>query len=158
MAGGTRPDEISPADAEGWLRDAAPLVAHLALRPYIDAYRVVAEQLILDDDEAEPDEKRLLDECLSLGRQWAMQRRIASDESVSAEMFRTALKMARHRGLLDPAVDVPQRKAGRRELAVALDRALHAIQEIATLAATSTPGPLTPPTVGLHDSASAGGR
>lgn len=107
MAGGTRPDEISPADAEGWLRDAAPLVAHLALRPYIDAYRVVAEQLILDDDEAEPDEKRLLDECLSLGRQWAMQRRIASDESVSAEMFRTALKMARHRGLLDPAVDVP---------------------------------------------------
>lgn len=158
MAGGTRPDEISPADAERWLRDAAPLVAHLALRPYIDAYRVVAEQLIHDEDEAEPDEKRFLDDCLGLGRQWAMQRRIASDESVSAEMFRTALKMARHRGLLDPALDVPQRKARRRELAVALDRVLHGVQEIASLAATSAPVPLTPPAVDFHDIASTGGR
>jgi glycerol-3-phosphate O-acyltransferase len=158
MAGGTRPDEISPADGEKWLRDAAPLVAHLVLRPYIDAYRVVAEQLIVDDDVAEPDEKRFLDECLGLGRQWAMQHRIASDESVSAEMFRTALKLARHRGLLDPELNATQRNARRSALAVALDRVTHAVQEIAALAVTSTPVPLTPPPVVEHHSASAGGR
>jgi glycerol-3-phosphate O-acyltransferase len=93
--------EISPVDAQEWLSRASPLIAHLVLRPFIDAYRVVAEQLVALDAEAEFDEERFIDQCLRLGTQWALQRRVASEESVSGEMFRTALKMARHRGLVD---------------------------------------------------------
>ncbi|WP_250282354.1 MULTISPECIES: lysophospholipid acyltransferase [unclassified Frankia] len=144
MAGGARPAEISPADAERWLRDAAPLVAHLVLRPFIDAYRIVAEQLVLDDDAAELDEERFLADCLDLGRQWAMQRRVASEESVSAEMFRTALKMARHRGLLEPGASPHELVTRRRALAVQLDRVLHDVQEIAVLGATSAVVPPEP--------------
>lgn len=140
LAGGRRPDTISPAAAEGWLRNASPLVAHLILRPYLDAYRIVAEQLVLTED-AELAEDRFLADCLGLGRQWAMQRRVASDESVSSETFRAALTMARHRGLLDPTLPEPQRRARRRELAVELDRVLHAVGEIAAFQAES-PEPL----------------
>src|SRR6202030_1773289 len=46
------------------------------------------------------DEQQLLKRCLRLGRQWSLQHRI-TEESVSGEMFSTALKMARHRGLVD---------------------------------------------------------
>ncbi len=36
--------EVSPHDAERWLQRARPHVAHLVLRPFLDAYSVVAEQ------------------------------------------------------------------------------------------------------------------
>ena len=158
LAGGPRPAEISPAEAEKWLREAAPLVAHLVLRPYLDAYRVVAEQLVLVDDTPELDEDQFLEDCLGLAKQWAMQRRIASDESVSAEMYRTALKMAHHRGLLDPELDTPQRQARRREFAAALDRALYSVEQIAALAETGAPTRSRPFAVTGPDDAPTGGR
>ena len=88
--------------AEAWLRAARPLVAHLVLRPFLDAYSVVADRLAAwDDSEFESfEEKRFLDECLRVARQWALQRRVASEESVSLELFKPALLLARHRGLV----------------------------------------------------------
>ncbi|MDN5858874.1 MAG: 1-acyl-sn-glycerol-3-phosphate acyltransferase [Pseudonocardia sp.] len=148
MAGGVRPTEIAPDDARKWLREAVPLVAHLVLRPFLDAYRIVAEQLVLLADEPEPDNERLIADCLDLGRQWAMQRRVASEESVSAEMFNTAIKMARHRGLLDVDADTQKLESRRTALAVQLDRVLHAVQELALLApvsATAVPAPTAGP-------------
>jgi glycerol-3-phosphate O-acyltransferase len=45
-----------------------------------------------------------------------LQGRLASEESVSLELFKPALKLARHRGLLDPsAPDVHQRRADFRD-------------------------------------------
>jgi glycerol-3-phosphate O-acyltransferase len=76
--------------------------AHLVLRPFIDAYWVVATQLVEHGESRDLDEERFLGDCLQVGRQWALQRRIASMESVSAEMFRTAMRLARHRGLVEP--------------------------------------------------------
>ncbi|CRK56122.1 Glycerol-3-phosphate acyltransferase [Alloactinosynnema sp. L-07] len=93
--------EFDPADLRLRLERARPHVAHLVLRPYLDAYHVVADRLAAWDDEFE--EKRFLDECLRVGRQWALQRRVASDESVTLELFRTALRLARHRDLIDSA-------------------------------------------------------
>lgn len=75
------------------------LVSHLILRPFLDAYAVVATQLV-DLGETAFDEDRFLARCLSVGRQWTLQRTIG-EESVSGEMFRTALRLARHRGLVD---------------------------------------------------------
>jgi glycerol-3-phosphate O-acyltransferase len=99
--------EVSPDDAQRWLECLRPHVAHLVLRPFLDAYAVVAEQLAATDATEEVDEQQFLAGCLRVGRQWALQRRLASEESVSAEMFRTALQLAGHRGLIasgDPAL------------------------------------------------------
>jgi glycerol-3-phosphate O-acyltransferase len=88
-------------------------VAHLVLRPFVDAYRVVAEELVNLGPGRDVDEQQLLKRCLRLGRQWSLQHRI-TEESVSGEMFSTALKMARHRGLVDlegAGDDVADRRA-----------------------------------------------
>ena len=58
-------------------------------------------------------EAEFLDECLAVGRQWALQGRIASDESVTLELFKTALRLAAHRGLLDAGQPRPGQAARR---------------------------------------------
>jgi glycerol-3-phosphate O-acyltransferase len=92
---------FTPTDARTWLRRAEPLVAHLVLRPYLEAYLVVADRLAAWDDGGPFDEPRFLEECLWVGRQWALQRRLASEESVSLELFKPALALARHRDLVE---------------------------------------------------------
>ena len=99
-----------PEEALGWLRSARLRVAHLVLRPYLEAYWLVAHQLAALDEEGF-DEQRFLTDCLRVGRQWALQRRLASEESVTLELFRGALELARHRDLLvsdDP--NLPKRR------------------------------------------------
>jgi len=115
MARGLRPskDDVTPETARKWLEQARPLVAHLVLRPFIDAYRVVAEQLANADPREEFDDERFIGECLRVARQLALQRHLASDESVSGEMCRTALKLARHRDLVTSgAPGLAARRAG----------------------------------------------
>jgi len=92
-------DEVTQADAQRWLEGAGLHVAHLVLRPYLDAYLLVAERLALAPFDEAFDEDMFLDECLRVGRQWVLERRLASEESLSTEMFRSALKLARHRNL-----------------------------------------------------------
>jgi glycerol-3-phosphate O-acyltransferase len=112
------------------LAEAQPHVAQLVLRPFLDAYHVVADRLAAWDGDV--DEERLLEECLRVGRQWALQKRVASDESISLELFRTALRLAAHRGLLDgDSVEVPKlREQFAEEIAVATRR-IDAIAELA---------------------------
>ena len=105
-------------------------MAHLVLRPFLDAYLIVAEQLA-DNTDDELDEARFLDECLGVGRQWALQRRIASEESVSLELFKPALRLARHRGLDSPVPDVMER---RRAFADELRETIRLVGGIADLA------------------------
>jgi glycerol-3-phosphate O-acyltransferase len=120
---------VSPQQARAWLDNAIPLVSHLALRPFLDAYRVVAERLAARDPDEEIDERVLVAECIRVGEQWALQRTLASEESVSGEMFGTALKLARHRGLLEAgAADLDKR---RREFADELAELTQAVGRIA---------------------------
>jgi glycerol-3-phosphate O-acyltransferase len=124
--------EVSPDDAQRWLERARPHVAHLVLRPFLDAYSVVAEQLAAADATEELDEQQFLAGCLRVGRQWALQRRLASEESVSAEMFRTALQLARHRGLI--ASDDPSLGKRRKAFADELREVRRYVAEIADIA------------------------
>lgn len=141
---------MGPDDAERILRQSDLIVADLVLRPFIDAYRVLAGELEILDPRATVAEQELLKRCLRLGRQWSLQHRI-TEESVSGEMFSTAVKMARHRGLLDteaPAEEVAQR---RRALVTELDGLQASIEELGRIrrgisAQTSgvrPPGPAT---------------
>ncbi|BCB82876.1 lysophospholipid acyltransferase [Phytohabitans suffuscus] len=113
--GGDGLHEFTPADARRWLENGRPLLAPLVLRPFLDAYHLVADRLAAWEDD-EVDEPRFLDECLRVGRQWALQGRLASEESVSLELFKPALQLARHRGLLDPtAPQLRQHRAAFRD-------------------------------------------
>jgi glycerol-3-phosphate O-acyltransferase len=71
-----------------------------------------------------------------VGRQWALQRRLASEESVSAEMFRTALSLARYRGLVES--DDPALGKRRRAFADELREARRYVAEIAGIANRQT--------------------
>ncbi|MBW2315729.1 MAG: glycerol-3-phosphate 1-O-acyltransferase, partial [Deltaproteobacteria bacterium] len=118
----------------------SPFSAHRAIRPFVEAYRVVSDRLETVDPKAEFDEARFLDECLSLGRQYRLQRRMRSEESVSKVLFQTALKLARNRGLLDPAT--PELPTRRREFAREVRRVARHTQGIDALAQSRRAGVL----------------
>lgn len=134
---------LDPAEAERCLRGSDLLVAQLVLRPFIDAYRVVAEELTVASADRVVDERRLLKQCLRLGRQWALQHRV-TEESVSGEMFATAVKLARHRGLLEPGVPPAEMVDRRRRFVTEVDAVQRSIDDLVAMRAA----------VGLADSAS----
>jgi glycerol-3-phosphate O-acyltransferase len=84
-------------------REPAPIaLAPLVLRPFLEAYLVVADCLRDMNPGHRLHERAFLDECLGVGRQWLLQRRLTNAESVSLELYRTGLQLARHRGLDGP--------------------------------------------------------
>ncbi|WP_084531196.1 glycerol-3-phosphate 1-O-acyltransferase [Nocardia miyunensis] len=92
------------------LSDSGFIMAHRVLRSFFDAQLVVAERLAAQDP-APLDRKQFIDECLAVGHQMLLQQRLHSPESVSSELFASALKLADNHGLLDPeGVDVPARR------------------------------------------------
>ena len=86
------------------------LAPHL-LSSFLEAYLVVAERLADRDPSAAIVEKEFLAECLGVGHQYRLQRRIQSTESISRELFGTALRLAANRQLVAPG---GEELAGRR--------------------------------------------
>lgn len=131
-----RVDDTSKAagagDVRSLLEKADVLLAHLVLRPFLDAYHIVADRLADYDDESF-DEDAFLAECLEVGKQWELQRRIASAESRSMELFKTALRLARHRELVDGVADLDIARR-RREFAEEIAAAVRRVNTIAELA------------------------
>ena len=113
-----------PAGADMLLAQMRPLVSHLLVRPFVEAYRLVADVLVHDDAEATSAE--VIRRALGLGQQYVAQRRLRSSESVSVLLFQTALALMRKRGLLEAGSDVSERRAvflaGLRDLLKRLDR------------------------------------
>ena len=83
-----------------------PLFAHALLRPFTDAYAIVARRLARLDAEPVDDPRAFVASCLTLGRQLRHEGRIFSEESVSRSLFDTALKLADQRGLTAASADV----------------------------------------------------
>ena len=79
-----------------------PFNSHRVLRPFLEAYRVVGDALARREPGAPFDEAAFLRSCLALGRQYLLQRRIHSAESVSQVLFGNALRLAQNRELLAP--------------------------------------------------------
>jgi glycerol-3-phosphate O-acyltransferase len=131
---------MTPARARELLVSARPHLSHLVLRPFLEAYLVVADRLA-DRGDSAVDEDDLLADSLAVGRQWALQRKVASEESVSLELFRTALALARHRGLLEGREGVGSaREAFAAELRDSV-RQVNIIGEIAGEPSPSVPEP-----------------
>jgi len=127
LIGADAPDQTwrgGSAEAEALLAKSDLQVAHLVLRPYLDAYLVVADRLVAEpSDPAPADEERLLADCLAVGQQWLLQHRIAGSESVSLELFRTGLRVADGRGLLAGHTEAAKRRDFADEVAADVRRA-----------------------------------
>jgi len=91
-----------PAAIQVLVRRIKPFSAHRVLLPFLEAYRVVGDLLEREPEADRVDEAAFLQRCLGLGKQYQLQRRIRSAESLSQVLFGTALKLARNRGLLEP--------------------------------------------------------
>jgi glycerol-3-phosphate O-acyltransferase len=89
-----------PEAIQALVRRFRPYNAHRVLRPYLDAYRIVADHLERQGAQPVTEEGRFVSECMGLGQQYQLQRRIRSAASVSQVLFRTALRLAENRGLL----------------------------------------------------------
>jgi len=90
-------------------------VAHRVLRSFLEAYQVVADHLAAQPPGMPLDEKSFLSQCVGIARQYRLQHRIWSTESISQELFGNALAVAGQRGLL--ATDGGDLQAHRRALA-----------------------------------------
>jgi glycerol-3-phosphate O-acyltransferase len=96
------------ADIDVLLRAKRPMMAHAMLRPFFEAYRIIAD--VLCDAPAEMGEKELSKLALGVGRQYVAQDRVHSNESVSALLFATARLVTADQKLLEPAEDLRERR------------------------------------------------
>ena len=100
---------------EAVLRAKRPAIAGPLLRPFFEAYWIVADVLV--DAPADISEKELTARALAVGQQYVAQSVVRSAESASALLFTTAWQVAGDQNLLMPAADlVERRKAFRDEL------------------------------------------
>ena len=111
--------EKDPAEL---LRGLRFLVAPRALRSFVDAQWVVATKLAALPAGAEVDRSAFVEECLGLGRQMLRQGRVARPDSVSTELYASALDLADNRGLLGADATAEGRAAFRDEIGDVRDR------------------------------------
>ncbi|HEY0640964.1 MAG TPA: glycerol-3-phosphate 1-O-acyltransferase [Pseudonocardiaceae bacterium] len=110
--------------------------AHRVLRSFAEAYLVVADRLAARDPRTPVVTKEFLDECVAVGRQYVLQRRISGPESVSKELFESALRLAANRDLVDPGRE--ELTGRRREFAAEMAGIVAAVAGIAELDARAT--------------------
>jgi len=127
------------------LADARPHLAHRALHSFVEAYYVTADRLAALPPADKVDETAFVKECFGVARQRRLQRRLRSSDSISTEVFRTALKVAAHRGLLGPGGDqlAQRRHAFAAELAELLSR-LESMRDLAASDAAIPTKPIGP--------------
>jgi glycerol-3-phosphate O-acyltransferase len=112
------------------LKTFRPLSAHSVLRSFLEAYSVVADTLAAHDPSI-VDERKLLGDCAAVGRQYLLQKKNKSAESVSKHLFQTGVQLARNRKLFEMVDDV----AGRRKaFAASLADVMRRIDTIEALA------------------------
>jgi glycerol-3-phosphate O-acyltransferase len=127
------PDEIQAV-----LRRFKPFSAHRVLRPFLEAYRVIADALARREAKTPVEDDEVLSYGLRLGKQYELQRRILSPESVSKALFSNALALARNRGLLRP--DTPGLDERRRAFAAEVEDAIRHVDAVAALVAARNAG------------------
>jgi glycerol-3-phosphate O-acyltransferase len=119
------------AGARELLASMGLIFAHGTLRPFLEAYLLVAELLAFLPHSEPLDSKTLLARSHSLGRQRLLQQCIKCEESVSSSYFENAIALAGRRGLLGTAPDVT---AGRQLLLQELATAVSGTRWLASLA------------------------
>jgi glycerol-3-phosphate O-acyltransferase len=90
------------ADGRDVLCHAPLLLAHRVLRSFVDAQLVVAERLAARNPRTPVVEPEFLTECSGVAQQMLLQGRLHGPESLSRELFASALRLAANLDLVDP--------------------------------------------------------
>ena len=130
---------FSPEQVREILAEQPMHLAPRVLRPFVDAYRVVADQLALRDPASPLEQKEFVKECLAVGRQRRVRGQIVSAESVSAELFGGGLRVAENRGLLDPDESHEVLGERRRAFALEVSDVSRRIKELAGMGSATIP-------------------
>jgi glycerol-3-phosphate O-acyltransferase len=117
-----------------------PFTAHLVLRPFLDAYRVIADSLVGAGDRPAADDRHLLGDVLGLGKQYALRGLVASAESASRVLFESGLRLAHSRQLVDEPAEPGERAERRAAFARTVADALRRVRSIEALAASRQAG------------------
>ena len=117
-----------PAGFAAMLNHMTPLVAHVTLLTYTEAYSVVASMLARKEPYESLEESQCVDEALTYGRQAYLQRRISSESSIGKLLFKNGYKMLQSRNLTEGGAD--SMKTERLELARELRELLRRIDVI----------------------------
>lgn len=106
----------------------SPLLAGAMLRPFFEAYAIVAEVLL--DAPVDLDDKELTRRALGLGNQYFAQGHIRSNDAVSALLFATARQVAADQNLFTPAPDLRQRRRAFRDELRGILRDMERVEQI----------------------------
>ncbi|MEM9704587.1 MAG: 1-acyl-sn-glycerol-3-phosphate acyltransferase [Pseudomonadota bacterium] len=88
------------------LQQMSPFMSHATLRPFAEAYSVVADAVMnlkADDDSSE---KALVATALKRGKQAVLRRQVTNSDAVGKLMFSNAYKLAENRKLITGATDL----------------------------------------------------
>ena len=100
--------DAGPDAVDALLRAKRPLMADAMLRPFFEAYEIVAD--VLCDAPSDIGEKELTKLALGVGGQYAAQGLVKNTEPVSALLFTTARQVAADQKLLEAAPDLQARR------------------------------------------------
>ncbi len=107
--------EVDVSDWQSVLTAVGPLgvlakmgepVSYWALLPFLDAYQIVGDEL--ESLRGDLDERAFLKACLDRARMYRIEDRLFSGESASQVLFKSALALARNRGLVDDTEGVAE--------------------------------------------------
>jgi glycerol-3-phosphate O-acyltransferase len=124
-----------------------PLFGHSILRSFVEAYWILASMLVKRGWRpiTANEEAALVDGALALGREMLLRREISTEAALSRPLFASALRLARHRQLLDCgdtevvqrreafAADVQEALAAINRLQLAYDRPLNGFPSTETI-------------------------
>ncbi len=114
------------------LRNMKPLVAHSSLKPYIEAYRIVADVFARLGPNETLDQKATVAAAFKYGRQAYLQRRISSKASLGQILFKNGYKLLDSYGLVSiGGGDLVER---RKKISKELRILSHRVEQIRALA------------------------
>ncbi len=88
----------------------APFTTPAVLRPFIEAYRLVADVLVRAETGEELGRSDIHSRALALGRQYQAKGEISTPESLSFALFDAGIALAQNSGVLDPSTPPEQRQ------------------------------------------------
>ena len=79
-----------------------PLIAHATIKPYVEAYRIMADVFARVPHTETLDEKAAVSAAFKYGRQAYLQRRISSKASIGEILFKNAYKVMQGLNIVEP--------------------------------------------------------
>jgi glycerol-3-phosphate O-acyltransferase len=130
-------DRIAAGEVDLLLDTFHPFRSPAILRPFFEAYQLVGDVVERRAYESTLNPDELADEALALGKQYLLQGRLHSPESVSSLLVESALKLAENRGLFRVGADMVDKRLG---FAADLRQVVRRLEVLDTLEAARAAG------------------